>query len=114
MRDWLEIELSNELPPASAPEELWRRITGAGPKGPGRPPRRPWVIAAALTVLTVGTLSLTLRHASAEASCQRSQPITLTNAGGTRSHDVRVAAVGSTAAIESPQNHGCQQCHAVL
>src|SRR5439155_21446793 len=59
MRDLLELELSDELAPAAAPNELWDRVglIGADSQVCGRPPgpsaRRTWVAAAALMLLTV-------------------------------------------------------------
>ena len=69
MRDWLELELAEELRPAAAPDELWERVrvgidkqAVAGMRPPVRRSRTSWPIAAILTMaVAAATLWLVAR-----------------------------------------------------
>ncbi len=123
MRDWVELELTGELPPAKAPDELWDRVMygNAGARVAARPARRPWIYSAALTVVTVMAFWFTLKHAQAAAfSCEPSPPVELTSAKVIRGHRLRLASF-APGAPESPHRGGsaivdesCGNCHTAL
>jgi hypothetical protein len=117
MRDLVEFELSDQLAPAKAPDELWDRVMygSAGAPKNARPVRRPWVFSGALTLVTVMAFWFTLRHAQAAAiSCEPSPAVELTSAKVVRGHEVRMASLG----MELPHRgggammDGCGHCHA--
>jgi hypothetical protein len=56
MSDWLDLELSNELAPVAAPDELWHRVRSA--RRPQRPVHRVFAlpVAAVVTLILAGAL----------------------------------------------------------
>jgi hypothetical protein len=63
MHEWLERELTEQLRPVEAPEELWERVQERF-GGPRRQVR--WMaLAAGLALMTAGTLWLSARVPSA-------------------------------------------------
>jgi hypothetical protein len=120
MRDLVEFELSDELAPAKAPDELWDRVMygGSGGHVAARPVRRPWMMSAALTVVTVMGFWFTLKHAQAAAfTCEPSPAVALTSAKVVRGHELRMASMASVG-VELPHRggnamiDGCGHCHA--
>ena len=81
MPEWLQRELSRQLRPVEAPEELWRRVrSGRSVPERRRPKRSPVLLlaAAAMVLTTVGAIWLfggspagvrTASRVGAEASC---------------------------------------------
>jgi type VI protein secretion system component VasF len=91
--DWLDLELSHQLAPAEAPDELWERVRPAArPESPRRRAWAAWPIAAIVMVLiATGTLFLA-------AKGERPMPAT------------------RHLAVEQPRLHdpGCLTCHTNL
>jgi len=122
MHDLVEFELSDQLAPAKAPDELWDRVMygKAGAPSMTRTSRRPWVFSGALTLVTVMAFWFTLRHAQAAAfSCEPSLAVALTSAKVVRGHELPMASVASVG-VELPHRggaatmDGCGHCHAAV
>jgi len=115
MRDLVEFELSDGLAPAKAPDELWDRVMYG--KTASRTPRRPWMMSAALTAVTVMAFWFTLKHAQAATfSCEPSPGVALTSANVSRGHGLRMASMGGADVAQrgasTMMDEGCGSCHA--
>ncbi len=131
MRDWLELELAEELRPAKAPDELWDRIQIAAAQ-PVEMPRRPsqswtaWPVAALLT-LAIGATMLWLVSGHSEARAAVLLPVPQQEVAMSCTDPVRVhywtapetvAAHLPASARPAPKSShneaGCGYCHTAL
>jgi len=118
MRDFVEFELSDGLAPAKAPDELWDRVMYGKRGAPAaRTSRRPWMMSAALTAVTVMAFWFTLKHAQAATfSCEPSRAVALTSAKVARGHELRMASMGdvdlANRSGSATMDESCGHCHA--
>jgi len=56
MSEWLDLELSEQLAPVTAPDELWMRVCAAAPHARQTPRWSALPVAAVVTLILAGAL----------------------------------------------------------
>ena len=75
MSEWLNLELSQQLAPTDAPDELWSRICAAQPPVRGRPPIFALPVAAVVTLVLAGALYFIARGQPSPAPYRANNPV---------------------------------------